>query len=100
MIEKDKLKVGDTVYKIKHADVLPCDDDYYLYTIAVGIKESTVEKINNNGGVCLKEGGIYPLDNLYQTREEAQKAFINERESDRNNEDIVRAYKLLKELFE
>lgn len=94
------IKVGDTVYKIKHADVLPCDDDYYLYTIAVGIEEDIVEKIQDNGSYALKGGGVYRPHNFYQTREEAQKAFVNERESDRNNEDIIKAYKLLKELFE
>lgn len=92
--------MNNTVYKIEYKNLTPCDDDYYAVPIAVGIKECTVEKINSNGGVCLKEGGVYSPDNLYQTREEAQKAFINERESDRNNKAIADAYKLLKELFE
>lgn len=94
------IKVGDTIYTIKHAVVLPCIDDYCLCEIAVGITEDTVIKIQDNGSYELKSGVVYRPKHLYQTKEEAQKAFINERESNRNDEDFARAYKLLKELFE
>ena len=93
-------KVGDTVYRIKHAVILPCIDYEGLCEIAVGISEDTVIKIQDNGSYVLRDGGVYRPKHLYQTMEEAQKAFINERESNRNDEDFVRAYKLLKELFE